>query len=610
MARSQHFANYPAAMEARDVEYRVEEDKNPALRGLPMVIASAIVSRSVMLQKYLYGNAGFGKLKDIPGICKESWRLQPTVIPLAEPGAVLPSTPEFGEELYTPQAADRIGRYYSVADYHELYKSGELTPLQVVEALFPLINRERQPRSEYATAWLDIHEEEALEAAKASTERWVEGKPLGILDGVPFGVKADIEVKGFVNTMGMKVNKSIPYFNTPCDFTVWPVQRLEEAGAIMVGKMNQHEGGMDTTGCNPSTGTAINWMNRSYYPGGSSSGAGSSLGAGLVPIAVGTDAGGSIRIPPNYAGAYGLKTSHHRTCVRNSTTCIIGPMTSTVADLTVAYRVMAQSNPDDSIQGLFAPSVAPDPSAKKYLGVCWDWVNRASPVVLDVFKKTLDHYKTSLGYEVVDIKIPYLREGQLAHSALCLCEAADEARARAPPGGNWLDLLNYPNKVLFGVGAQTTAGDYLKFAQVREALMRHLAALYQRYPGLLVVTPTTADPGWRIHPGDLRYGMSDGNMSIRNMMFCWLANVVGCPSVTAPVGYVDPDAGTGKLPVGMLAMGEWGAEEQLLVWAGEAETYINSVYPGGRLRPEGWVDVLALARRKNGSMGKDSQQKD
>ena len=278
---------------------------------------------------------------------------------------------------------------------------------------------------------------------------------------------------------------------------------------------------------------------------------------------------------------------------------VTSPMCSTVADLTIAYRYMAQVNPDDPVQGLFAPSVALDPSAKKYIGLCREWIARSSPVVLEVFNKAIDHFTTKLGYEVVDIHIPFLREGALAHGAICLSEGADDARSRTPPGTNFLDQLNYPNKVLLGVGSQASAGDYLKFAQIRQVIMQHLAFLFEKYPGLLIITPTMPLPGWKIHPGDLKYGFSDGNRTLLNMLYLWLANMCGCPSLSAPIGYVDPEQGEGKLPIGMHAMGEWAAEEQLLSWAGEAEKYLNEVYPGGRLKPKGWVDVLGLAQGQN-----------
>lgn len=186
--------------------------------------------------------------KGIFSTCKAPGRVltmsQPNVIPLANDSSSATGMLELGAELQQPQPADLAGRFYSAADYHALYRSGQATPLQVVEALLPLIRRDMQSQSKYAVAWTQTNVDEVLAAARASTARWAAGTPLGILDGVPFGVKDDVDVKGFVSTMGMKVDKAHEYFNKPATKTAWPARRLEEAGAIMMGKMNQHEVGM------------------------------------------------------------------------------------------------------------------------------------------------------------------------------------------------------------------------------------------------------------------------------------------------------------------------------------------------------------------------------
>lgn len=518
-----------------------------------------------------------------------------------------------------------------------MYKSGTVTPLQIVEALLPLISRAAAHPTEYSLAWLDIHEEQVLAAARASTKRWAAGQPLGLLDGVPFGVKSDCEVEGYVNTMGMQVNMRHGYFSQPAKATIWPVRKLEEAGAIMIGKMNQHEVGMDTTGCNPATGTPFNFYNKGYYPGGSSSGAGSALGAGLVPLCVGTDAGGSIRIPSATAGCVAIKPSHNRTTAMSSSMCIVGPMCANVADLTAAYRIMAQANPDDPVTGLFAPSTKPETNSnttnddkekanKKYLGICRPWIDRATPQVREVFDQAIAYYTTPApegpGYEIVEIDLPLLQEGQTAHGAINLAEAADKAKARhrvmAPtahmhqqPKGRWTDLLAPANAITCSVGGQTTANDYMRFAQVRAVIMRHLAFLFEKYgPDFLVVSPVCPDAGYPRKGGDEWFGVTDGNRTLRSMTYVWLSNMSGCPSVTVPVGYVTPphlvagsgveapgkykkEGTSGQLPVGLLAMGMWGEEERLLKWAQEGETYLRSQWPGGRKKPNLWVDVIA-----------------
>ena len=273
-------------------------------------------------------------------------------------------------------------------------------------------------------------------------------------------------------------------------------------------------------------------------------------------------------------------------------------MAGTVADLTIAYRLMSQPNPDDPGQNLFATSQPPAPDAKKVLGICREWVDvMTDPKVKTVFDKVVTYLITERGYEVVDIKLPFLREGQVAHAATCLSEAAADARSRADDPDQYLSLLNHPNRILISTGAQTSAPDYLRYGQIRQVIMSHLAHLFQTYPGLMILTPTTPMAGWPIHPGELKYGGSDGNKSIKNMTFVWYANVSGCPAVTCPAGYIESVQGEGEVPVGVMAMGEWGMEEELLTWAGEMEGWLTGP-GGGRKRPGEWVDVLKLVRER------------
>ena len=85
------------------------------------------------------------------------------------------------------------------------------------------------------------------------------------------------------------------------------------------------------------------------------------------------------------------------------------------------------------------------------------------------------------------------------------------------------------------------------------------------------------------------------------MLYTFLANMTGLPAVSAPVGYVDPEQGEGRLPIGLMAVGEWGCEEQLLGWAKEVEDYLHEKYDGGRVRPKSWLDVLRAAKTETAS---------
>lgn len=152
----------------------------------------------------------------------------------------------FAPALLQAQAPDRAGRFYSAADYHALYRSGEATPSQVAEALLPLVQRGQDPPSPYELAWVASNVDDVRAAARASTERWAAGKPLGILDGVPIGVKCDLDVKGYVSSVGMKVDPAHPFFR-PAQTTAWPVQKLQQAGVVVIGHNNMHEIGMGTS---------------------------------------------------------------------------------------------------------------------------------------------------------------------------------------------------------------------------------------------------------------------------------------------------------------------------------------------------------------------------
>lgn len=281
--------------------------------------------------------------------------------------------------------------------------------------------------------------------------------------------------------------------------------------------------------------------------------------------------------------------------------CITGPIAANVADLTIAYRLMSQPNPDDGIQGVFGRSNPPQPSAKRIMGVYRDWLNAADPEVLEHCNNALDYFVKERGYEIVDISLPHLAEAQLSHGMICITEMAEAARRRTNNPADWLSLVGSVNQLVMTVGQQTPASDFLKFNTMRTVLMRHFAFLFQKYPGLLIMSPTTPLNGWPKHPGDAALGMNDANTTFRNMMYIFLANMTGTPSVSVPIGYAPPKQGKGKVPVGLMATGEWGSEEQLLAFAGEAEEYLHEVYGEGRRRPDAWLDVMALVGGDRGN---------
>ena len=134
-------------------------------------------------------------------------------------------------------------KYYSVADYHALYLCGELTPVAVAQAILPLIRRDISPPGEHSIAWWDSRVDLILAAAEASTLRYKNKSPIGILDGVPTGVKDEYDVDGYRTCLGSKNDYTFEAARGQ-SITNWCVKKLEEAGAVNLGKLSMHEFGL------------------------------------------------------------------------------------------------------------------------------------------------------------------------------------------------------------------------------------------------------------------------------------------------------------------------------------------------------------------------------
>ena len=318
------------------------------------------------------------------------------------------------------------------------------------------------------------------------------------------------------------------------------------------------------------------------------------MAAGLLPVTIGADGGGSIRNPAAYCGIYGLKPSHNRVSQCPTTglapSCgVLGPMASSMADLEYAYRIMALPDPSDTISSMFPVPVQNTAKQDRVIGLYKPWFDLADPSVLNACHAAISHYASS-GYRIIDINIPYTSEGQLAQAITILSEIS----ASVPS----VSGLTPANKILISVGRQTPASDFLLAQKLRNLLMQHLAFLFEQHPGLLIVTPTTPNPGWHISGGaaDLKNGVSDANMSVRSMTYVWLANFSGCPAISIPVGRVDAKEGEGKIPVGLMAMGEWGAEDSLIDWGRVGEQWAWEEEEDRMGKPKNWVDVMELVK--------------
>jgi aspartyl-tRNA(Asn)/glutamyl-tRNA(Gln) amidotransferase subunit A len=217
-----------------------------------------------------------------------------------------------------------------------LYATRALSPVEVLQAVTERIARLNPTYNAFA-----VLNPRALEAAGDSAARWAAGRPLGLLDGVPCTVKDLVDVAGFPTRRGSRTTDP-----TPAAEDAPSVLGLKAAGAVIVGKTTTTEFGWKSPGDCPLHGITRNPWNPEVTTGGSSSGAGAAGAAGFGPLHIGTDAGGSIRIPAAWCGLVGLKPSYGRVpqwpAGAFAAVACLGPMTRSVRDAALMFSVLAR----------------------------------------------------------------------------------------------------------------------------------------------------------------------------------------------------------------------------------------------------------------------------
>ena len=233
--------------------------------------------------------------------------------------------------------------YLSAGDLIARYRDGSLSPVEATRATLDRITALHDVLNAYCL----VDEDAAMAAARTAEDRWRRGEPIGRLDGVPTSIKDIVVTRGWPTLRGSKTIDPDQKWNDDAP----PVARLREHGAVLLGKTTTPEFAMKGVTDSPLTGITRNPWNPDLTPGGSSGGAGAAVAAGMCALGVGTDAGGSIRIPASFCGVFGLKPSHGRVPVWPPTPfgtfASTGPMTRTVADAALMLSVIAEPDARD-----------------------------------------------------------------------------------------------------------------------------------------------------------------------------------------------------------------------------------------------------------------------
>jgi 1-carboxybiuret hydrolase len=233
----------------------------------------------------------------------------------------------------------------SASEIATAVKSRKLSALSVTEAALARIAK----HDPVLNAFTDVTAARARAKASAIDAVIAAGKNVGPLAGVPFAVKNLFDVQGLSTRAGSKINRDLP--PSPRDATL--IERMETAGAVMVGALNMGEYAYDFTGENIHDGPSRNPHDLTRMTGGSSGGSGGAVGGGLVPLALGSDTNGSIRVPSSFCGIFGLKPTYGRLSRARSFPFVssfdhLGPFARNVGDLALAYDAMQGPDPDDA----------------------------------------------------------------------------------------------------------------------------------------------------------------------------------------------------------------------------------------------------------------------
>jgi 1-carboxybiuret hydrolase len=233
----------------------------------------------------------------------------------------------------------------SAAEIASAVAARKLSALQITESALARIKQ----HDGVLNSFTDVTAERARAKARAVDAALAAGKPVGPLAGVPFAVKNLFDVAGLPTRAGSKINREL----APASRDAALIERLEAGGAVLVGALNMGEYAYDFTGENVHDGPSRNPHDPTRMSGGSSGGSGSAVGGALVPIALGSDTNGSIRVPSSFCGIFGLKPTYGRLSRARSFPFVysldhLGPFARNVRDLALAYDAMQGPDSDDA----------------------------------------------------------------------------------------------------------------------------------------------------------------------------------------------------------------------------------------------------------------------
>ncbi len=446
---------------------------------------------------------------------------------------------------------------------------GLKTPTDILEDTLAVVHE----KNKKINAYLELFECSFKMAKKAEYIFKEKGEDAPPLCGIPIAVKNNILVEGEITTASSKILKN---YRATYDATI--IARLKEQGAIFVGATNMDEFAMGSSTENSSFGPTRNPHDLERVPGGSSGGSAASVAMGSVPVALGTDTGGSIRQPASYCGIVGFKptygaVSRYGLIAMGSSLDQAGPLTTTVIDAKSVHQVIS------GIDNMDATTIKEDTYSKvdikpKYkIGIPRKFIKEGiDKDVVEMFESHIDKLKKS-GHSVVDIELPLFEKGLAAYYIVMPAEVSSNlARYDGIRFGSKIDgadlLDEYMSTRAGGFGREVKRrillGTYVlssgyydayygKAEEVRALMRIELAAVFQKVD--LILTPTAPTPAFK-------FGEQEDPLSMyKQDVFTVPANLTGAPALSIPGDVVR--RGDSMLPVGVQYIAPLGGDNRL-----------------------------------------------
>jgi aspartyl-tRNA(Asn)/glutamyl-tRNA(Gln) amidotransferase subunit A len=433
----------------------------------------------------------------------------------------------------------------SAYELEQAYRARSVSPVEVMTAVLNAVNA----RKEY-NAFCCVDAERAMQAARSSQQRWQAGQPLSAFDGVPVSIKDNVGVEGMPTRFGSLASDEAKAFipDSPS------VARLREAGALLFGKTTLPDFAHKITTDSPLTGTTSNPWNSRHTPGGSSGGAAAAIASGIGPIAIGTDGGGSIRIPAAFCGNFGFKPSFGRVphYPRGAFGLLshVGPMTRTVRDAAAIMNILVKPDVRDGYALPFEDtdySQAMTPRADGLRVACSIdlGLDRAVASELQQVVRRSSQFLEKLGAQVEEASPPAMQECIDVHRVLwaTFCERL------AASLGDKVQKLDPSLTNLVEAGKNLPREAFIDSLIRRGELGRQVGEFFSKHDVLLCpVHPTTAPALSEIDASFTPYPV-----------FTQWCNQVGLPAASVNCG-----VGANGLPLAVQVVGPRFADKTVL----------------------------------------------